>query len=130
MALIGLALVALLAGAEARWWGKCPNANKIISCCRDIRVIQNGGLVNYNCRSCDYGYVVSPSKNQCIPDVPSPCRDGYGPNLYNNNRCTKCSDENCSDCSGAFYDCIQCNSGYFYNIVDGECEPLLLQDDS
>eukprot|EP00890_Picochlorum_soloecismus_P001957 jgi/Picsp_1/2762/NSC_00990-R1_---NA--- len=116
MALVGLALVALLAGAEAQKG--------------DIRVIQNGGLLNYNCRKCDYGYVVSPSKNQCIPDIPSPCRDGYGPNLYNNNKCTRCSDDNCKDCSGAFYDCIQCNSGYFYNNVDGECEPLLLQGDS
>jgi len=114
----------LLGTVNAQMW-RCPHANKVISCCKDIRVKQNGGLLNYNCNACDNGYKVSPSKNQCIPDIPSPCKSGYGPNLYNNGKCTKCSDPNCKDCSDAFYTCVQCKDNTQYIPGDGKCVPLV-----
>ena len=119
MALIGLALVALLAGAEAL---NCAHAGRPISCCQDLRSKQSGGLILYKCNKCDNGFKPSSDKQQCKPA--NVCKPGFGWNLYSD-KCARCSDKNCKDCSAAFYSCTQCKKGYISD-PSGVCQRVLL----
>jgi hypothetical protein len=127
LSLIGLALLELcfFTATEAR----CPNSGRIISCCEaiDVKLYKKGTKINYNCERCDPGYKVSPSKNQCIPDIPTACLEGYGPNFQKNGTCTKCTDPNCKSCSYEFNDCVICAKGYQYNVDRGNCDPIVEQ---
>lgn len=79
----------------------------------------------YRCRQCEDGNVLSSSKTSCVPD--NNCARGTGPPLNkvgNSDDCVACSDDNCTDCSGVFYWCNVCDSGYHAD--GGNCVQNLL----
>lgn len=95
--------------------GHSENAH--IKCCakQQAQYKSNGDLKRLVCEKCDSGYEPTKNREQCISKVGSKCKTGYGPTpgyFEGKQKCVKCSDRNCKDCSSIFYDCNQYVSDY------------------
>mmetsp|Transcript_7484 Transcript_7484/g.20431 ORF Transcript_7484/g.20431 Transcript_7484/m.20431 type:complete len:139 (-) Transcript_7484:109-525(-) len=121
-----LAVFLLLGVGQAL--GFCHSGNAHIKCCakQQAQYKRNGDLKRLICERCDSGYEPTDNKEQCISKVGSACKRGYGPTpgyFQGKQKCVKCSDKNCKDCSSIFYDCNVCKKGY--SSVGGDCTKLV-----
>ena len=115
-----LALFALVSFAEA-----CVTKYPIGCCITTKAYYKKGKIDHYECKKCEKGYKQTKNREQCVREGNAKCDVGFGPGPMGigDDKCYKCSDQNCRDCHNVFYDCTRCKNGYL--LSEGQCIPPL-----